>query len=56
MCKNCEKIAGIAESVKAEIVYDMKFNISPVDFYRTKFDKNRNDEKKLCAIIYKKVN
>lgn len=55
MCKNFEILASIAESVKAEIMYDLKFEISPVKFFRAKFEKDREDEKKLCAILYKKV-
>ena len=55
MCKNCQILANIAESVKAEIIYDLKFEISPIKFFRAKFEKNREDEKKLCSILYKKV-
>ena len=53
MRKSLEIILGYAESVKSELLYDLKFNLSPLKFYRAKFDKDRADEKKLCKIIYK---
>lgn len=46
------KLSGIAESIKAEVLFDLKLNVSPNTFYRAKFDKERNDEKTLCHIIY----
>lgn len=55
MCNNCELLISYAESVKAEIIYDLQFDLSPLKFFRAKFDKEREDEKKLCAILYKKV-
>lgn len=53
MSKALETILTTAESVKAEIVYDLKFNISPLKFYRAKFDKDRAAERKLCKLLYK---
>lgn len=47
------EIAGVAESVKAEILYDLQFDINPVAFFRTKFDKDRLDEIRLCNTLYK---
>ena len=47
------KLCSIAESVKAEILYDLKFNISPNFFFKLKFEKERQDEKRLSQILYK---
>lgn len=55
MSNNCEILASIADNVKAEILYDLRFDISLVKFFRAKFEKARQDEKKLCAILYKKL-
>lgn len=51
--KNNSKLCSIAESVKAEILYDIMLTFTPVEFYRQKFQKDRYDEKILCNIIYK---
>jgi len=53
MLKAIETILTYAESIKAEFLYDLKFKLSPIKFYRAKFDKDRCEEKKLCKILYK---
>jgi len=53
MPKFIETILIYAESLRGEFLYDLKFNLSPVKFYRAKFDKDRAAERKLCKILYK---
>jgi len=53
MCKAIETILIYAENLRAEFLYDLKFNLSAVKFYRAKFDNDRASERKLCKILYK---
>jgi hypothetical protein len=48
------KLVGMADNIKSEILYDLRFaSLNPVDFFRVKFDKDREDEIELCHTIYK---
>lgn len=54
---NCEqvksKLGSIAESVRANVLYDMKFELSPLDFFQLKMKNEQHEEKTLSNAIYK---
>lgn len=47
------KLGSIAESVRANMLYDLKFELSTLDFFLLKAKVERHDEKTLSKAIYK---
>lgn len=47
------KLVSLAESVRANLLYDMKFEISPLEFFLLKTKRESHDEKILSKAIYK---
>lgn len=53
MSKATQILISYAESIRGEVLFDLKFNLNPLTFFRAKFEKDREDEIKLCKSIYK---
>lgn len=51
MLKNSDILGDIAETVKAEILFDIAGAIRLFDFVKTVFCKNFEDQQKLCKVI-----
>lgn len=49
------KLITWAESVRANVLYDLNFKVDSSEFFKQKFAKDRMDEKRLCNFLYKKV-
>ena len=53
MTKNKKELIGNADSVRYEILYDLKFNLKLSDVVRTNFKNIKEDQDKLKNDLYK---
>jgi len=53
MSSTTSKLIAVAETVKSESLYDIRYSVSSLYMYRLMFDKDREDEVKVCKNIYK---
>jgi len=47
------RLVSMAESVRANLLYDMMFEVSPLEFFLLKTKKDNHDEIRLSNAIYK---
>jgi hypothetical protein len=47
------KLVSFAESVHAEVKFDMDFKVEPYDFFRAKFKNDQFQAQKITKAIYK---
>lgn len=53
MSSTTSKLLAVAETIKSESLYDIRYSVSSQFMLRLLFDKDREDEVKVCKNIYK---
>ena len=48
-----KRLVSLADSVRAEVLFDMSFKIKSSEFFRVKFDNDQIETKKIADSIYK---
>lgn len=54
MCNEIKgKLIGMAETVKAQVLYELKLNFNTAEFYKLKFLNQQYQNEKICKVIFK---
>lgn len=49
---NC-KVSSLADNVRGELVYDLNFNINPLEIFCVEFAYDMLEKEKFCSNVYK---
>lgn len=51
-----DKLIGMADTVKAQVLYELKLNFNTAEFYKLRFKNQLIENEKICKVIFKRKN